>query len=449
MGRGWCRSALLHGSAVFLGAVLLSFGTEAANACPPGMRVGAENDGRGMSWRCVPDRRHQGGGGGVISGGGSNRAAAAIGAAGVVLGVLGSMMHNHQTEQATREAERHEAQRRAIAARQAYCRNNWLQATAANQRANDTFNRWDPGGAIPLYERAIALLRRCSDSRNIAIVHRNLDTARRQYAAIRPDNRVDDAIRRFGSNVSQPNPFASGSTPADREIAPQIEPHYVFKTASERCDYVTRGEAEWTNCMMRGMARVIMEAELEVRAACDLHRDLDARRECAVRRYAASLDNCQAAFAALRAAVVLRDPCPSNDPFSATGEANIYEVGIPRPEPRTSDSLREELRERLRRTDDATRTSPGPCTVVGNHCIPNEDLAGQGQPAQAPQPQGPIARTDDPLQDYLNSRNSRGGFNSGDLGTGRGTNVGMPDRGSFANDFGGDQLLGESVPSRR
>jgi hypothetical protein len=42
-----------------------------------------------------------------------------------------------------------------------------------------------------------------------------------------------------------------------------------------------------------------------------------------------------------------------------------------------------------------------------------------------------------------------GGTNSGGLQMQVGVRAGVPDRGSFANDFGGDAVLGSPVPSRR
>lgn len=58
--------------------------------CGPGRRVGAENDGPGMSWKCVPDRRQSRQSSSAVNTGG-NRAAAAANVAVGVLGLIGAL----------------------------------------------------------------------------------------------------------------------------------------------------------------------------------------------------------------------------------------------------------------------------------------------------------------------------------------------------------------------
>jgi hypothetical protein len=245
-------------------------------------------------------------GGGGSSGGGYNYGAAA--AAGIaVLGVLIDSVEQH------RQAEQHNNNNRAIAeenarraARAAMCRRNHQLADEANKEGNEVLDRWDPGGAIPYYERAIALLSACGDRGNQAIIRGNLDQARKQYAAVRPDNRVDDAQSRYAKQniYSAPNPFAaprnaSGSSsaavprdeqyctsagPYERNTAswfnncvwdgtkqsvryqPKIDPRELKRRASEQCRNAPQENVR--QCSIVAEVRILMTEDPDIRRRC-------------------------------------------------------------------------------------------------------------------------------------------------------------------------------------
>ena len=169
-------------------------------------------------------------GGGFSGGsGGGNNIAAGLGVAAAGAGFLGALLEaaeehrqQEQEQQAANNAREAEAARRAHAARQAYCYENWRQAANDINAGNATLNQWNPGGAIGYYERAISLLSRCGDARNIAIARRNLEAARQKYAAVRDDNRVQDAISRYGGGNAyrvSTNPFDAAPAPATPNAA--------------------------------------------------------------------------------------------------------------------------------------------------------------------------------------------------------------------------------------
>jgi hypothetical protein len=124
---------------------------------------------------------------------------------------FGSVIQQQQQHQEQQEAEERAAYNRQIAARNAYCNANYQRAANLNDQANSLWNsNWDPAAAIPLYEQAIAYLRHCGDSRNIGIIQQNLGKARKEYAAIAPDNRVEEAIQKYSDQniYTKPNPFS-------------------------------------------------------------------------------------------------------------------------------------------------------------------------------------------------------------------------------------------------
>lgn len=67
---GRFRGLFVTLSLAVLAAGLWAGSAWADGACGPGMKLGSENDGRGLSWKCIPDMRSGGGGGG---GGGFSR----------------------------------------------------------------------------------------------------------------------------------------------------------------------------------------------------------------------------------------------------------------------------------------------------------------------------------------------------------------------------------------
>lgn len=195
------------GASVALG-ILAFVGTEPALAqcLGPGVNFGGKNNG----WTTAPCSR-----GGFGGGGGGGNAAAGLGAGAAALGALGSLMESAAEAEREQQARQDAAEQARRRARAAQCHRNWQTATQMNAEGNDRTNHWDPESAIPLYERAISYLSICGDRKNIAIIQRNLIEARKQYAAVRPDNRVEDARKRYGDQniYNKPNPFAAEKEP--------------------------------------------------------------------------------------------------------------------------------------------------------------------------------------------------------------------------------------------
>ena len=95
-------------------------------------------------------------------------------------------------------------------------RMRWQRASGLNSRANDAADRGDLETAIALYQEALGLFSANGDQKNIAIVQRNLDITRKEFAAIKDDNRVAEAQSRFADqNIykNKGNPFAAAPNP--------------------------------------------------------------------------------------------------------------------------------------------------------------------------------------------------------------------------------------------
>jgi len=75
-----------------------------AGACGPGLKLGAENDGAGLSWRCIPDSGRSSFSAPRYSGGGPN-AAAALGGAAAILSLIGIVADMIEPTDGNSEAE--------------------------------------------------------------------------------------------------------------------------------------------------------------------------------------------------------------------------------------------------------------------------------------------------------------------------------------------------------
>jgi hypothetical protein len=106
----------------------------------------------------------------------------------------------------------------------------WREASQLNSEANEIADRGDYARAMPLYERALDLFRANGDRQNMAITQRNLDITRKQYAAIKDDNRVNAARTQFANQdiyKDKGNPFAASP------------PQYSGQSQSASCSTIT------------------------------------------------------------------------------------------------------------------------------------------------------------------------------------------------------------------
>ena len=346
-------------------------------------------------------------GGGSVAHFNSGRAnyGTAIGAAGVMLGVLGDAIESEQTDENARDQA---SRSRELAARRAYCVSNWQQASSEIATGNDFFNHWDPGGAIGHYERAIALLRPCNDVRNIAVARHNLDNAQRQFAAVKDDDRVDDLRSRY-ANVdaynAAANPFAGSTIDANSATAfGALKPaDEIADAAAKRCDYAPVRSTAWTNCMLTQEARLIDDADADIKSTCEIESTVVAKNQCAIRVYAEKLqrqaspsnDNTNCYFDKRGG------PCISGDRLKALQEAD---KGM-------------SLRDRLKRNLEAARAkSAAGRTTVDEEGDATHPAKSSGS-TEAAQPSSSVSGVDDPLRDYLKAQNfSTGTRNDGDLG---------------------------------
>lgn len=290
---------------------------------------------------------------------------------------LGAAIQQQQQYENQRAAEELAAYNRQVAARNAYCNANWQRATDLNDQANRLWDQnWDPAAAIPLYEQAIAYLRPCGDSRNIGFIQQNLTKARKEYAAIAPDNRVEEAIQRYSDQniYTKPNPFAkqnitgaaspnqNKNTKSDNPFdcsKPPIDAwvgwHYMCNpdTASPRLKKVAyRHPIDPQNlywkavqlcksapvndkrkCITRAKVTILMAEDSVIAAKCVTRTEEDRRTDCVHEMYLYGKENTQAyvknelwnyyeqqnrADAAIRQKmselIAQRDKFPQNDP---------------------------------------------------------------------------------------------------------------------------------------
>ncbi len=339
--------------------------------------------------------RSSGGRGGIVYGGGGGGVnyAAAGAVAGYALGILFEAAHQAEQARASEQAAANAEAARQAAARHAYCMENFRQASADMQNGNDSLLRAQPAAAKQYYERAIALLSRCGDSRNIAVVRRNLAIVDKQYAATKDDNRVDEARRRNSGALpnSGPNPF-NAAPAADDPLNPRVltNPNEVLERARMACSYAER-TPEWNRCMQTQEARLIMDSDPDIKASCGWERNAVVRTNCAIEAYVKKLQM-QVANA------LADDPCYFNELgrqcFAGGGGA------------RTAGGPKESIRDRLRRQLAAMRDREGRDPNVTEADIDAAIEADKKGAAAASVQIAQSHNSDDPLQNFLRSSNA-------------------------------------------
>lgn len=285
--------ALSGSSSILLGIFLIVLNVHSAEAQCSGKPYKSGNG----EWvtNLVPCTNSGRGYSGSSGGGSNNNAAAAIGAAGLAIGILGEIIENAERQE---QASRNEAERQAAAARRAYCNNNWQQGDRATRQGNTVLrNNMDPVAAMTYYNTAIALFQRCGDRANIAIISKNMDVARRHAAAIKDDNRVSEARSKYsdsqfyGSGANNPfgNQKVAAVTPSDNpESRVRIHPVDVYYEAKKLCDGPEENSLEFKNCMSTEQARLILEADPNIRSVCQWDRDANGRNACAYNKFMAA-----------------------------------------------------------------------------------------------------------------------------------------------------------------
>lgn len=388
-------------------------GMSSGGPCPPPRRVTTP----------TPSGANVGAGNSYSGYGGNsgNNAAAAVGAAGAVLGILGNLIDESERQAAADRSNAaaaiDEQARRNAAARQALCESAWTQAWSAITQAS-AIARDDPGTAVHLYNQARVLLGQCGDNKSRSYVRKQQEEAQRRHAAITEDGRVHEAQRRFrAGNLYEnggPNPFGlpaakAAAQESDKSIL-KISPADVLNQAKARCGYAANKPAEWKGCMQTQEARLIAEAHSEIKLACNSEKDPASRERCIVNAYVRKIEQAAA-----------NPSGAENCYYDAAGRQCYPGGGGNRPSVQTA-SLREQLRNKLREQ----RLREGRSGEVSEAELSTaESLAtATAPPVAAP----PVASSstelpkewnrDDPLQHYLNSRNSStGARNDGSLGS--------------------------------
>lgn len=407
---------------VTLLGTLIQASHSAKAACPPGYGSKPTPGGFG-GWSCQPlgggvpsggGYRGAGGSTGGGSSGGGNNVGAAIGAAGIAIEILGAMAdeaaQQEAAQQAADAATQAEAARRA-AARQAFCLDNWRRAVVMIDRGKYSMLDADPQSAVAAFEQAIQYLSPCRDSRNIAVAQRNLDIVRHHAAALRDDNRVNDARRQFG--VHDPsraaNPFAAQPTqPVVAQNTPPTlaaDPRDIVANAEKSCSFSQPGSAVWKQCMTTQEARQILGADPDIKGSCGWIADAADRNKCAIDAFVKKV----------RLAAANPETCY----FKQNGRPCFPGGGSARPAAETMESLRDRLRRKL----NANRRAVGDTRPVTDDDVTAAVEAERRPTSNDPRPMPVVAgdyNRDDPLQNFLRSESATPGItNDGRMSQGR------------------------------
>lgn len=355
------------------------------------------------------------GGGGYRSGGGGggNYAAAAVGAGNIAIGFLNMAIA------AAAEQERQE-RNAANAARHAACQAKYRQAYATNEQARRLSESGRPQEAYALFERALATLGSCGARADLGKLRGNLEHARTEYAKLVNPSAADSTI--YGKTEHGP---------------PRLVPALLEKQARDACKAYADSSPEWQACMARRKAELVIASNPAIRSACQSIADLAERQQCVFNRYWADMLG--------KDAKQFGDP--SNCYWDEHGKpchpgGRSAAVGS-KAKPEGESELRKELRRRLNALPDRLPNSEE---------IQNMETARDALPPGADRDQMTAAidkaKAGGPEKSlnelaYDNYMQGRDGKLDG------GVNVGVPEKGSFANDLGGDKLLGSSVPSNR
>lgn len=288
------------------------------------------------------------------------------------------------------------------------------------------------------YDAAVALYGEAGQPAPLAV------RGRREFA-IRARAHFDEAIekaqRQGACGGSRPRTAAAGNrhggaSPSAAGDARFEEASRFLKDAQKKCAALQANESHHKACVLTELANSVRKVHPEIDKACTAKtRDAAARNECVLKAYGAALGPQTA-----------RGNDDPNCYFYANGQPCYPATGGPakaNPNNVGRSSLRDELRKRLdRMPNSAHERTDEPAGATGTSGKADSDQSQPAEPGQVPQASG--------NQD--SKPHSSGAYDSEYWSRrlpGNGVNVGVPNSGSFANDVGGDKLLGETVPSRR
>ncbi|MDP2410699.1 MAG: hypothetical protein Q8M26_10495 [Pseudolabrys sp.] len=362
-----------------------------------------------------------GGGGGQRSGGGGGNYAAAIGAGNVAIGFLNMAIAAAEEQQRQERNSADEAARRRFNA----CQAKYREAYAINEQARRLSEGGQPDKAFGLFERALSTLGSCGQRADLGKLRGNLATARQQFASLVNPDVADTTI--FGKKETGPT---------------KLPPALLDRQAREACKSFSQDTPEWNACVAARKGELVMASDPSIRNACQSIADRATRQQCIFNRYwAANQGKNDSEFGD-----------PSNCYYDEHGKpchpgGRGGRAVAAKSKPQGESELRKELRRRLNAIPD---------TIPGKEDISNMEAARDALPPGADRDQmtaaidqakagGPKTGDGKSLNDQAYDNYMQG--RDGNLG--QGVDVGVPENGSFANDFGGDKLLGSSVPSNR
>jgi len=298
---------------------------------------------------------------------------AALGAA---IQILGTMAE----EEARRAAAANDEAARQVAARRSYCDRNWRWATDLVSQGNLKFLVHGQAlEAVEHFQRALPVIEQCGDRASVGRVRAYLQEAMQHSRAMRDDNRVENAMRRYGDTSRQraPNPFEQPAAAARNEPAgnrTQMTPAAIQADAAKRCErWPARSEA-WKQCMLSQEARIILGEYPDIYSRCASISDANKRNACALEAYAEK-------YARQLAATTPMGPAES-------------------------------LRDRIKRQLDADRRLEDQATPASaaEGADGGERAGGDRTAPAASPPTSLTAEDDDPLQHYLRSASATTGY---------------------------------------
>jgi tetratricopeptide (TPR) repeat protein len=319
------------------------------------------------------------------------------------------------------------------------CESLLATADSEYETGYNLFNALKPTEALPHFERSISLLKKCGNSAQAARIQSQMSIVRQRADAEAPDNRVNQALKKFGApEIDAPNPF-SGQSDAP-VFTHWIKPIDLDEEARLLCSADDRRNIQREVCIAEERARIILREVPEIGVACNRFATPPEIVECVNTQYAAI----------------------ANSSFNVTGEGNEYVQKMPadtRKAPTKRNAL-DRLRAKIsKKADVGLGTSDDEFAgenladdaeaddlIVGDALIDVTEERSVSSVAV-----GNCSISDDPLQAFLCTRNAQGSTNGGDLIMDGAVNVGVPQGqgGSFANEFFQKDVTGGEVKSLR
>ena len=360
-----------------------------------------------------------GGGGGSRGGGGGGGGgnyAAAVGAANVAIGFLNMAI-------AAAEEQQRQERNAAARARWEHCQARYRDAYATNERARRLSEQGRPEEAFDLFERALSTLGSCGQRADLGKLRGNLATARQQFASLVNPDVSETTI--FGKTAAGP-----------AKLAPAL----LERQAREACKSLTPETPEWNACVAARKGELVMASDPSIRNACQSIADRATRQQCIFNRYWAANQG------------------KDDKQFGDNSNCYFDEHGKPchpgggravaaKSQPQGESELRKELRRRINALPDRlpSKEDIGNMEAARDALPPGADrdqmtaAIDQAKAGEASAGDGK-SLNDQAYDNYMQGRDGK---------LGGGVNVGVPENGSFANDLGGDRLLGSPVPSNR